>query len=100
MATSQLCLPRSSTTAVTSVASATVNTLILAALPGRLGATIYNDSNSRLFLKLGAVASLTSFTVRLGSQDYYEVPFQYVGIVDGIWAPNVSGSARVTEFTA
>ena len=100
MATSQLCLPRAGTTVVTSVASALANTLILAANAGRLGATIYNDSNARLFLKLGAAASTTSFTVRLGAQDYYEVPFNYTGIIDGLWSPVASGSARVTEFTA
>ncbi len=100
MATSQLCLPRAGTSAATNVTSAAVNTLILAANAGRLGATIYNDSNSRLFLKLGAVASLTSFTIRLGAQDYFEVPFQYTGIIDGIWDPVASGFARVVEFTA
>ncbi len=99
MATSQLCLPRAGTSTATNVASAIVNTLILAANANRLGATIYNDSNSRLFLKLGAVASLTSYTIRLGAQDYYEVPFFYTGIIDGIWDPVASGDARVVEFT-
>ncbi len=100
MATSQLCLPRAGTSTATNVASALVNTLILAANVGRLGATVYNDSNARLFLKLGAVASTTSFTIELGPQDYYEVPFFYTGIIDGIWAPVASGDARVVEFTA
>ena len=67
---------------------------------GRLGATIYNDSNARMFLKLGAVASTTSFLIRLGSQDYFEVPFNYTGIIEAIWDPVASGFARVTEFSA
>ncbi len=87
------------TSAVTSVTSVIVNTTILAANPARLGATITNDSNSRLFLKLAATASTTSYTVRLSSQDSYEVPSGYTGIIDGIWAPNVSGFATITEFT-
>jgi len=99
MATSELQASPSSTTAVTSVASALVNTLLLAVNADRLGATIYNDSNSRLFVKLGAVASTTSFTVRLESQGYYEVPFNYTGIIDGIWVSVASGFARITEFT-
>lgn len=100
MATVTAFCPAASTTAVTSVASALVSTTLLAANPARLGATIYNDSNARLFLKLGATASTTSFTVRLGPQDYYEVPFHYVGVIDGIWSPVASRFARVTEFTA
>lgn len=99
MATSELQAPPAGTSAVTSVGSAIVNTLILAANTDRLGATIFNDSQSRLFLKLGAVASTTSYTVRISMMGYYEVPFNYVGIIDGIWSPNVSGDARVTEFT-
>ena len=91
--------PATSTTVPTNVGSAVVNTLILAANPDRLGATIYNDSNSRLFLKLGPVASLTSFTKRMQSQEYYEVPFGYTGIIEGIWSPVASRFARVTEFT-
>ncbi len=87
------------TSAVTSVGSSVANVTILAANSDRLGATIYNDSNSRLFLKLGAVATVTDFTVRLGPQDYYEVPARYTGIIDGIWDPIVSGSGRVTELT-
>jgi hypothetical protein len=70
-----------------------------AANANRLGLVIYNDSNSRLYVKLGATASTTSFTERLESQQSYPVPFWYTGVVDGIWAPNVSGSARVTELT-
>ena len=99
MATSQLQAPPASTSAVTSVAGSLANVTLLAANTARLGATIYNDSNARLFVKLGAVASTTSFTVRLNSQDYYEVPFNYVGIIDGIWTPVVSGAARITELT-
>lgn len=88
------------TSATTNVTSSTSNVTVLAANSSRLGASIVNDGNSRLFLKLGATATTTSFTVKLSSQDSYEVPFGYTGIIDGIWSPNVSGSARVTEFTA
>lgn len=76
-----------------------MNTTLLAADANRLGATIYNDSNARLFVKLGAVASTTSYTVRMERQDYYEVPGGYTGIIEGIWDPVASGSARITELT-
>jgi len=90
---------RSSTTAVTSVAAAAANTTILASNANRLGATVYNDSNKDLYLKLGSVASTTSFTVKLVRDAYYEVPFHYTGIITGIWDTAPSGNARITELT-
>jgi len=82
----------------TSVASSVANVTLLAANANRKGATIYNDGTQNLFVKLGATASTVDFTVRITSQGYYEVPFGYTGIIDGIW--NVAnGSARITEIT-
>ncbi len=78
--------------------SLTVVTL-LAANANRLGATIYSDGNMRLLVKLGSGASASSFTVRMESNGYYEVPFWYTGIITGIWLNLVDGTARVTELT-
>lgn len=74
------------------------NVTLLAANTARLGATVYNDSTAILYLKLGATASATSFTVKMQPDDYYEIPFGYYGTVDGIWA-SATGFARVTEIT-
>lgn len=84
---------------VTSVgASATVTTL-LAANPARLALTVTNDdTDSILHLKLGAAASLTSFTVKIGPDAYWEMPYRYTGAVSGIWDV-ASGGARLTELT-
>ena len=92
-------IPRATRSAVTSVTSSLSSVTLLAAIANRLHATITNDSNSRLFVKLGATASLTSFTVRLSADEVYEVPAGYTGIIDGIWNPQASGFARVTELT-
>ena len=90
---------QASASSVTSVASSLSSVTLLVANDDRLRATIVNDSNSRLFVKLGATASATSHTVRLSPHATYHVPADYTGIIDGIWAPNVSGSARITELT-
>lgn len=89
----------SSTSATTSVAASASNTTLLSANSNRLGATIFNDSTiANLFVKLGSTASLTSFTVRITPYSYYEVPFNYTGIIAGIW--NVAiGDVRITEFS-
>ena len=78
-------------------ASVTSVTLLLSN-SARLGATIYNDSSSVLYIKLGTTASLTDFTIRLFPFCYYEIPFLYTGEIDGFWVAAV-GSARVGELT-
>lgn len=82
----------------TTVVGTNINTTLAAANSTRLGLTIYNDSDEPLFLKLGANASQTSFTIVMESYSYYEIPFGYAGIVDGVWASAI-GNARVTELT-
>lgn len=92
--------PVKSGTGTTSNVTATTSTVtILAANASRLGATVFNDSNKALFLKAGSGASTTSFTVNVPRNGYYEVPYDYTGILTGIWGSGVSGAARVTEFT-
>jgi len=71
---------------------------VLAANTLRLGATFYNDSTAIGYLKLGATASTTSFTVKMQPDAYYEVPFGYYGIIDCIHA-SATGVMRVTEVS-
>ena len=93
---------RSTTNTTATVAgSATVVTLI-ASNANRLGGTVYNDSSAILYVKLGATASTTDFTVTLSPLTssiggYFEVPFAYTGIITGVWA-SATGNARVGEI--
>lgn len=89
-----------STSAVTNVTGAVADTLVLAANAARLGATIYNNTNKRMYLKLGTGPSTTSFTLIIQRDGYYEVPFGYVGVIRAVWDTGVSGDALVTELTA
>lgn len=89
---------KSSTGTHANVASSASNVTLLASNASRLGATIYNDSTAILYVKLGATASTTSYAAQMATLSYYEVPFGYTGIIDGIWA-SANGNARVTELT-
>lgn len=89
----------STTSALTNVAASASNVTVLALNAQRRGATIYNDSTVVLYLKLGATASATSFTVKMQPDGYFEVPAGYTGIIDGIWA-SATGNARVTEISS
>jgi hypothetical protein len=71
---------------------------IATASTGRLGCTIFNSGPGTLHVILGtATASTSVFTARLNSGDYYEVPFNYTGLIGGIFA--TAGTAEVTELS-
>lgn len=89
---------QASTSTVTSVAGAAADTMLLAYNVNRLGATIFNDSTATLYLKLGTGSSLTSYTVQILPDAYYEVPYNYIGQINGYWDSTV-GNARITELT-
>jgi hypothetical protein len=70
---------------------------IATASTGRLGCTIFNSGPGTLHVILGtATASTSAFSVRLSAGDYYEVPFNYTGLIGGIFA--TAGTAEVTTL--
>lgn len=90
---------KSSTSAVTSVTGSATTVQLLAANTNRRMASFYNDSTADLFLKLGTTASTTSFTVKITSQSFYELPLPaYTGRIDGIWS-TANGTVYITELT-
>ena len=71
---------------------------IATASTGRLGCTIFNEGAGRLHATLGtSPTSTTSYTVSIGSGEYYEVPMNYTGLIGGIFA--TAGTARVTVLS-
>ncbi len=89
----------SSSSSVTSVASSASSVQLLASNAGRKAFAVYNESTAILYLKLGTTASLTSYTVQIPMNSYYESQdLIYTGEVDGIWA-SANGSARITELS-
>lgn len=87
-----------SSAVVSSVASSLTSVPLLAANPNRKRVIISNASTQLLYIKLGSGASATSFTVRLATFAYWEIPFTYTGDIEGAWAV-VNGSALITEMT-
>lgn len=90
---------RAATSTITQVGDSATSITLLALNTSRVGATISNDSTAILYLKLGATASTSSYTVKLTQDAHYEVPFGYTGIIDGIWASDAGGNALVDEIT-
>jgi hypothetical protein len=79
------------------VASSASNVTLLAANANRRGAAIYNNSTSIMYVRLGANTA-TAWTVIIPASGYYEVPFGYTGIIDGVWQTAGSGNCYVTEL--
>lgn len=90
--------PTSGTATPTSVTASTTNVVLLAANSVRKGTTIWNNSTANLYVELGATASTSAFTARVGAGGYYEIPFTYTGVISGIWDA-ANGSALVRELT-
>ena len=88
---------RPATATLTNVASSASSVTLLASNTAARVRTCFNDSTANLFLKFGATASTSSFTVKIAAGGYYEFPQPlYSGIVDGIWDA-ANGNARLTE---
>lgn len=94
---------KSGTGTPTQVASSATAVTILASNAARLGGSVVNDSTAILYLILSATTPTTAvYTVALAAKgtvgSYYEIPFGYTGIIQGIWA-TANGNAVVTQYT-
>ncbi len=94
--------PQTSATATRSnVAGAASDTSLLASNAARKGALFYNDSTAILYLAYGAAAaSLTSYSVQVPAQGFFEMPPQpvYTGAIRGIWSA-ANGNVRISELS-
>jgi hypothetical protein len=91
-------LVRRSTSATSFDVDASVtSTSLLAANFNRVGAVIWNNSTSDLYVDFDSSVSLTSFSVKISPDGYYELPFNYVGVISGIWESE-DGKAIIREF--
>jgi hypothetical protein len=89
--------PSSITATHYAVNAAVTSTALLAANLDRRGASLFNTSTSRLYVKLSATATTTDFTFWLEPGGYFEMPFDYVGVVSGIWTA-ANGNVLIAEY--
>lgn len=91
--------PRPETATVTTVPSAAVTTVLLAANPARRRFMIYNDSTKDMRVTFGPTTSAASFSFILQNKATWSgVLNDYTGVVSGQWLA-VNGDARVTEIS-
>lgn len=80
------------------ITAATTSTALLAVNLVRKGATLFNNSTARLFVKLGGTTTTSDFTFFLEPNGYYELPFNYTGAISGVWAA-ANGNVLICEFS-
>jgi hypothetical protein len=85
------------TASLNTVPSSASSTTVFAAANGSKGRTIYNASTAILYLAFAAAASESAYTVQIAAGGYYEVPWNYDGVVSGIWA-SANGNAYTTAW--
>jgi len=83
---------KASTSTVAQITPSTSVQTLLAANASRVSAVLFNGGNKSLFVKLGAGATLTSYTDVVLSASSYEIPNTYTGIITGIWAAGVAAT--------
>ncbi len=89
----------SGTSAVTSVNDTASSTTLKASNAARKQIMITNTSSAVLYVKYGATASTSSFSLLLNRYETL-IEDHYNGIVDGIWATDPGdGVAMITEIT-
>lgn len=90
---------RSGKATVTRVSGSATSVNLLPANTKRIGALFFNESTATLYLKFGATATVTSYTVQVGPGQYYEIPTNsmYTGAIDGIWG-SAAGAVQITEL--
>ena len=87
-----------STAVLANVTASATSVTALASSASRKAAYFFNDSSSFGYLKFGATASVTSFTVKIDPFGYYEIPQPvYTGIIDMIH-DSATGTMRVTSL--
>lgn len=97
-----LTITRPATSAVTTQATTQTVATLKASNTNRLGLIIYNESASVLYVKLGSGATTADWTYKVDPDsgippDWFA---GYTGIVTGIHATGLTGTAHVTELTA
>lgn len=81
----------------TSVSSSATSVTLVAANLNRRSLTIFNNSNSHLFICKGATATQATAICRVDPYGYYEMPTpRYLGAISGIWESE-HGNASIHE---
>lgn len=87
---------------ITTKDSSATSVTLLEANEARRGLHLYNTDANAVYVKFGATATATSFTVKIPADGYWEMPVgfnlpAYTGKIDAIWVAAGSGKMIITE---
>lgn len=78
-----------------------VNTsvVLVAANANRKGITFWNNSIGNILIEFGAAPTSSSYAFKLNPDGYYELPFQFTGVVQGLWDAPGGDGILIREFS-
>jgi hypothetical protein len=96
-----ICSGKATGRTVTRVNASLTNVTLKALNNNRGRLMVYNEpTNGNLYLKYGATATVTDYTLIILPGQYWEMPDPVDPVqVDGIWVGAIAGAAQVTEVT-
>lgn len=81
------------------ITSSAANQTALASNANRLGMMVQNSSTATLYIKYGATATLSDWNVKVGPNEFFNMPKPtYTGRIDCIWDA-ADGYAQFTELS-
>lgn len=99
--TSSVIIVGSTDTNVSAAAASTTSYTMLSENASRRGATFFKEGTNICYLAMADTVSTSQYSVRLSSNGYYELPFEYVGPVSVIFSTDAAGNnLLVTEITS
>lgn len=90
--------PISDTSTPTTVAASTTSQTLIVANSNRKGLTVWNNSTATLYIDFDSAASASDYAVKIAADGYFEMPFNYTGVISSIWSA-ANGNALVRELT-
>jgi hypothetical protein len=89
---------RPASATVSSIIASTTNQTVVAANPNRKGLILFRSGTGTAYIKFGATATSTDYTVQLTNNTVYELPNPiYTGIIDVIFS-GTAGTLKITEI--
>jgi hypothetical protein len=79
-------------------ASSTANVTLAAPDPDAKLYSFQNTSNKSLFIKYGDNATLANYDVEVKTGVIYEMPVEFTGAINGIWAASATGGVKVVKY--
>lgn len=72
---------------------------IVAANASRKGLSLWNASTGNILIEYGAAPTASAYAFKLNPNSYFELPYDYKGVIQGLWDATGGNGLYVREFS-